>query len=506
MTDVRLTPAGRSLEESLNMLSRGILVFWLLGLAAISSCAPACGESLYRDLLAASDKNKRPGYVLDREEALLDVEVLERIVREGYSGREVLSKEGVDWDGLFQSLRNEVAAQTDWRQKDLLGVFLRHFSVVRDLHFGFVHQNSFHPVHPPERVYFTGIRVRKFGSHPLEIVSAPKGSQKAIGMQLVGMDGEASRDSLFETVPQQPGAEEYLLGKWWRDSEPVAVAIEARTAEGATIEWTQQLSPSTVRWSGGDPRPFRLTYIPFPRIEIRTFSALAGPNLQPFLESTARLADSDAALVDLRGNGGGSDRYAREWLRDVLGSGLTGWSVSELVSPVTLQGDVLLHRQLLARSRTQSEREEAGGRLAHAVLELEKAESEGRGAGWVHHGEVRTEKPAAPVGFQGRLILLVDANTASSAETFVLMAKRDSRTIVVGENTRGMARFGEIKLYSLPHSGIRLQAGSKLFEDPEGGFREGRGIVPDYWLESSDSISEIVGILRGAATGASSSP
>ncbi len=285
------------------------------------------------------------------------------------------------------------------------------------------------------------------------------------------------------------------------DLDPPPVRIETRSKTGEELEWDQELHPPKVRLGRTSARPYRLTYIPYPRIELRTFSALAGPQLEGFLESAEKAKDQAVVLIDLRGNSGGSDRYGTEWLQRLFGSPTSGWEVLELVSPVTLQGDVLLHQWLLSRAASPSEKEQVGGRLASALKNLEEAEAVGLEPEWKKlsvEGGSAPRTSASP--FQGRLILLVDSNTSSSAETFVLMAKQFPETVVLGENTHGMMRFGEVKLYRLPNSGIWIQAGSKHFRDPTGEFQEGRGFLPDYWIEDSEPISEIVtGVVSAVA-------
>jgi hypothetical protein len=268
---------------------------------------------------------------------------------------------------------------------------------------------------------------------------------------------------------------------------------------------------SGFRLPQGGNRPFRLTLVPEPRLEIRTFSNLAGDVLKSFLQTAEELRSEPAVIVDLRGNRGGSDLFAKQWFAALLGEAPKGWEIRELLSPVTLQGDVLLHRWLLERASSPYAREQAGGRLAYFQQRLRVAEEAGIERHWKTPDEGTRAGSAMPEnsglsaesldrsggvssqrGFAGRLIVLVDRGTCSSAETFVLMAKRLPGTVLLGENTGGMAEFGEIKLYTLPHSGIQAQVGSKKFQDTSGAFAEGLGFKPDYWLDSSHPISSIL--------------
>ncbi|MCA9424725.1 MAG: hypothetical protein KC994_06600 [Candidatus Omnitrophica bacterium] len=476
-------------SAALKLIPR-ILFIWVW--IWLNSGPSICQVNPYRDLLPAAENQVRPTYVLDRSEALQDLLVLERVIKQGYSGYDVLGAEGMDWESFFQGLARDVATREDWRQSEFLDLLRGYLQRIPDLHFGVFDRGQWLPARQPERVFLTGIRVRKEGAAPLIVVEAPRGHSETVGSELVTIDGETSSDFLFETLPGKSGARDYYLGKWSTESEPAPVGIEVKTPEGKSVQWKQELHSPGVRLKSSSGRPFRLTYIPFPRIEIRTFSALVGLDLDQFRESAERAKDFDSVVVDLRGNQGGSDRYAREWLETLFGAPAKGWNISELVSPVTLQGNVLLHQWLLSHARNGAEKKEIGGRLAYAIEQLDQAEKESIERHWEKFSGESMSDPQTNQPFNGKLVLLVDSNTSSSAETFVLMARQFPQTVVLGENTHGMARFGEIKLYRLPNSGFWIQAGSKHFEDPSGRFEEGRGFLPDYWLETSDPISGIL--------------
>ena len=453
----------------------------------------ASGESPYRDLLSGSNNEVRPTYVLKSEEALEDLQTLERVLSQGYAGYETLESGDLKWSLLFREMEREVSSRERWRQEEFLDFLKRHLTSIADLHLGLVFREEWVPLYQPERVFFTGLVVRKEATAPLTVIHAPPGHSEAMGGALLGIEEAADRRFLFKTLPGKTGVEDFLVGKWSKQSHPDPLPIRVRTEEGEILEWDQPLHSPKCRLSAPSLRPFRLTYIPFPRIEIRTFSILMGNPLEQFLQSAEKAKAEKKVVVDLRGNPGGSDRYGREWLARLFGKRSHGWEVSELVSPVTFQGDVLLHRWLLSRSKLTSQKKDLGGRLAFAEEQLELAEKEKVERHWKRSiQEDSLSDTEADEAFEGTLLLFVDSNTGSSAETFVLLAKQFPQTVVLGENTKGMARFGEIKLYPLPHSGIWIQAGSKKFTDPTNSFVEGKGFLPDYWLDDSESISEIV--------------
>jgi len=95
--------------------------------------------------------------------------------------------------------------------------------------------------------------------------------------------------------------------------------------------------------------------------------------------------------------------------------------------------------------------------------------------------------------FDGKLIMLVNSDTASSGESAVLYARSCRNMILIGENTMGCNTFGNVAGYELPNSHIicRIPNTVNLCEDPEECV-EGYGFTPDYWVDSDDVEGEVL--------------
>ncbi len=78
-----------------------------------------------------------------------------------------------------------------------------------------------------------------------------------------------------------------------------------------------------------------------------------------------------------------------------------------------------------------------------------------------------------------KVAILVNEYTASTAESVVLEAKQSSKTIVIGQKTKGLADYIEVRDWGLPHFGWRLAFGiaksSRLPDNPI----DNKGITPD---------------------------
>ena len=106
----------------------------------------------------------------------------------------------------------------------------------------------------------------------------------------------------------------------------------------------------------------------------------------------------------------------------------------------------------------------------------------------------------APEPFGGWLLLLVDRGYTSACETSVLLARQFPRVLVLGENTEGTMKVGEIRWYRLPASGVWMSAGTLVHHDPrENGFPEGVGYRPDLWVDgprADASVDALADCLR----------
>lgn len=91
--------------------------------------------------------------------------------------------------------------------------------------------------------------------------------------------------------------------------------------------------------------------------------------------------------------------------------------------------------------------------------------------------------------YKGRLFVVMNKATASSAEMGVSPAYYIKDALLVGSATYGCGTFGECMAYQLSNSGINFVMGHKLFNHDK--FEEGEGFLPDYWIDSVEPVSVI---------------
>jgi hypothetical protein len=100
-------------------------------------------------------------------------------------------------------------------------------------------------------------------------------------------------------------------------------------------------------------------------------------------------------------------------------------------------------------------------------------------------GEVYVSKPeivkpgANPLRFSGQVYVLSGRRTFSSGQMFLAIVKDNKLATVIGEETNEPRCYaGEVHMFSLPNSRLRVSSSTKYWTAP-GGCSGARGIIPD---------------------------
>jgi hypothetical protein len=187
--------------------------------------------------------------------------------------------------------------------------------------------------------------------------------------------------------------------------------------------------------------------------------------------TAAVLRNQPVAVLDLRGNGGGSDSAAYRWLGRFT--------------------DQPVHSRL-----------GVGQYREHGAHDESAWACRLPGSAWAASAQVSaSERPAGP--YEGALYVITDAEVASSGETFVALASQVRGATVVGENTMGCGDYGNVeRVATLPNSLLKVQFGRTKFVFSGRPFVENSGFFPDFWLDTEEPLEAIaahVGVVEGIA-------
>jgi carboxyl-terminal processing protease len=175
---------------------------------------------------------------------------------------------------------------------------------------------------------------------------------------------------------------------------------------------------------------------------------------QEALQFVEENAGKPALIIDVRGNGGGSTPA------HLIGALMGDWTWP--ASAERIQHTAAEASASVAPRPLSTESKLRAGNLARALS--------------VKPAERRT----ATRKFDGRLLILADANCASACEDFLLAIKARPRTTLIGETSAGTT--GQPFFY-IAQNGMRLRVGARRTYMAPGQSLEGNGIAPDISLQ-----------------------
>ena len=212
-------------------------------------------------------------------------------------------------------------------------------------------------------------------------------------------------------------------------------------------------------------------------VSISSFSSEYRAELSRLVTLGKQLQKESRFILSLYDNSGGTSVYPEMFIRSLNGyADWRGTCSAKLWSPATIQfylstgpftRDVIAYVQFSQKNKTRFR----DAPTREWTLHPYQGDRNRRGS------------------YQGTMVVLVNRNVGSAAESAVTLSRTIGRTILVGENTRGAGSSGEMVMFYLPNSRMVLSLPTKsIIVD---GCEEGTGFLPDYWLDSPDPIAEI---------------
>lgn len=177
--------------------------------------------------------------------------------------------------------------------------------------------------------------------------------------------------------------------------------------------------------------------------------------LQEYYNDGYNCAKSDAVILNLAGNGGGSSFYPERFYEGLNGHSNDGLRGAYLPFPTELPDEVKSYQMRYPNEHVVST-------------------------------------------YHGTLYVVMNKSTASSAEMGVSPSYYVNNAVRVGSGTFGCTTFGNCFFYQLPNSKICLSYGSRLFYYEN--FEEGKGFLPDYWIDDKDPVGVVEEYIKKKAT------
>ncbi len=204
-------------------------------------------------------------------------------------------------------------------------------------------------------------------------------------------------------------------------------------------------------------------------------------NEQALLADARRIGESPVAILDLRGNGGGSPARVRQWLN--------AYDPQHFSLKDTGPGGYALHRQTLAVCGVLRRLAEAGAAAfdRYYYPGYDFSAQELAFLDQITRSGINTQTVAAwpnrRVAANSLLVVLVDKDTMSAGEHLVARLLNRDNVLFIGTNTFGATVSDKGIPIVLPHSGITVQYGSSLYlMFNESVVNEAMGFFPDLWV------------------------
>lgn len=195
------------------------------------------------------------------------------------------------------------------------------------------------------------------------------------------------------------------------------------------------------------------------------FKAFDWDGFSKFLDSTfkqLKQKKTQNLIINLIGNGGGDSDVGDEFFQYLLDT------------PYTQYAKVLEKNSELLKQRLRDHHKEKPYDSADKAL-LAKPNGS---IDTVYNEKIAIRKN--PLRFTGRVILLTDIRTYSSAADFAQCFKYYKRGIIIGQETGGLVKsYGDIVTVTLPNSKLDMYISSKLYYNVGAGEHDWHGVIPD---------------------------
>lgn len=206
-----------------------------------------------------------------------------------------------------------------------------------------------------------------------------------------------------------------------------------------------------------------------------------------FLQETAQCK---ALIIDIRGNGGGSDNY---WTNNLVAP-LTSKKLKSKAYLLFRNSDYLKpfmkHKMLFGIHTLKPLKE-------FSFIDEQPIYFENNDG--VYTDLESSLSPAGKIGFSGRIYLLVDKYVYSAAEAFAVFAKSTGWATLVGTDTGGDGIGFDPVVAALPHSGLVVRFPCEMGVAPDGKSNEETATIPDIYVEQTykDYLAKVEQMMNG---------
>jgi len=415
-----------------------------------------------------------PPGTISAQQAEGDVERLFNLFSHGYSGYGFYNQHG-EFDQAKERILEQLPSRSSWSGDSLAGLLYEHLGFIGDCHLT--------------------IGDHRFARHSdfwydtkLEFALGDRGYQyyaNGTTFTLVSVDHSDPSAYLLPSINKE-GEPIYRLGLLSRE-KPHPLILVAESDEGER-QFEIKLRRSDFNFYSEDI--FREDVIGgIPVVRARSFGDYYADELNQFVETASQHRGDPVLILDIRGNGGGNERWPIRWIQRLTDQRAEAVFVSsELESKTSMTGRLNAFNYWYKEYEMASYRDE----IVQFTRKTEMLEDGRLQARWT--GPYYPRMPL--IANDTTVIVIMNDGVASAGEGLVMRISQVENVVVVGENSMGCLTFGNISTHKLPHSGLMvwMPINFGIFLDQE--IREGEGLLPDLWVPAAEAVDYTIAALR----------
>lgn len=431
----------------------------------------------------------KPSEYVTKAEAHEDIEMLQYLFDNAYSGRYYWEQNGFDYNNYYRTLHKfiDVSSSTDTVDVKKLENSIFNNLEINDGHtavVGFSFQGCYRSVMP----YYAEIIIEKQEDKYVVIESNQSGIES-------GMEYNDSTSFLFKTLSRQ-GTEQFLLGTLSIEK------VDTLSLKFNNRKNTIKLHPSRLSNIEVDREKVvvkidTINNIPIVRSSSFNWGKDKVQFLEKFVSYGKELKDKPLFIWNLTGNWGGDANFPYRFIRNFnticqdQSYGLVLHSPAVNQCYWTGKNDWLqwpdIYKKALNDDSFPLDSIPEGKREKIRLIREDKKIMINKP---IKYWEIRM-KPEKKYGdYNGKAIILVNNQTGSASNDAIAGSKSIPNTMLIGENTAPSYSIGNMKFYQLKNTRIVLWIPGNLGIHEDNKME--KGFFPDYWLDSNVPIDEIM--------------
>ena len=218
-----------------------------------------------------------------------------------------------------------------------------------------------------------------------------------------------------------------------------------------------------------------------PIVRVSSFANEIYPLMKEFMDSGNKLRNENLIIVNLMNNSGGASLFSQTFIQNLNGTAFWKSYWAALKSP-----SILEYYAKYDLNSVTAKSPNFRDVILSSKKELPKYVNSPSKT-WEFYS---TSNGNLQGTYKGKMILLINRHVVSGGESFVGFLQSIKNRIVIGENTGGVGMFSSACGYYLPNSKFILNLPRHFILIP--GFEECVGFFPDYWLNTTEPVNEIM--------------